>query len=388
MEYYPTNDTIIPQGMGYLMLVKFNNNQSATIAMNNKYTNNAYRESTSAFEVITDNGPVLSFNTYNDCLHIFSDPEDIKSTAKDEQGLGFEGDYEFVIVDAPENADHIMLKGKKRGTYIRLSRLDEGTDFKTNLSETNDFMNKIFSASAPNMDVLHIGDSLVRIKDASTGRANLYPYNGDAILDENNVPFIITERGGKYYLRFKTAIKGKDDKTAQEFVYDEEADKFTSLDNPEFTIEGQEPSAFFTEAMSENHTWRYNRSSQSDDNMKALLQTVRTDFSKRRYTFNYVLFAMNNGELTAKVNYSVGSGSTNIEFKFTVANSDKGLSLTYGGANGTGAENVLRAFPSLGTLLEYFSGDYAVTGYTTQFNLTTIKFTADQNKWFTLTYLK
>lgn len=391
MEYYPTNDTINPQGMGYLMLVKFGQDNSTTVAMNNQYSNNVYKEATSAFEVIADNGPVLTFNTYNACLHTFSSPEDIPSTSKDEQGLGFEGDYEFIIIDAPENGDHIMLKGKKRGTYVRLSRLDEGTDFKTNLSETNAFMKKMFSTAAPNMDVVHLGDSVLHMKDASTGRANLYPYDGDAILDENNVPFLITERGGKYYLRFKTELTANDGKTAQEFVFDEAADKFTSIDNPEITVEGEQPVSFFKEAMNEGHKWRYNRSSEQDNTKKDLVDKVRSEFKSNagNATFNYIAFTVDEGEMTALVNYKpIGSAATNLYYKFTLADSDKGLTLAYSGAKDQYAQNYIDKVPSLQSLLETFSGDYALTAGTTQFNLTTIRLTADDNNWITLTYLK
>lgn len=389
MEYYPTTDTVAPYGMGYLMLVKFNNNSSVNIAMNNAYSNNAYLEDMSSYEVISDNGPVLTFNTYNQCLHTFSTPEDIASTSKDEQGTGFEGDYEFIMIDVPEGGDHIMLKGKKRGTYVRLSRLDEGEDFQTNLADVNSFMSTMFSTAAPNMDVVTLGDSVMRMANASTGRANLYPYDGDQIIDEQNFPFLITKRGGKYYLRFKDELTAPDGTTAQEFVYNEAADQFVSLDNEAFTITGQEPKEFFQEALNDGHKWRINRASEKSDDINTKFEDMRKAFSARSRTLNYLIFSLSDGQLQVGVNYKPSSSAaTTVYYNFTLAASNTGVALTYAGPANESAQNILNNYPSVEAMMNALTNDYTVTPGTTAFNLTTVTFTANNNNWFTLTYNK
>ncbi|MDY6230383.1 MAG: DUF4302 domain-containing protein, partial [Prevotella sp.] len=139
MQYYPTYENEAPYGTGYLMLCDFNEDYSVRVAIStyNSFTQkNEYKEDVSAWEIITDNGPVLSFNSYNSVLHTFSDPEDIPSTTDEtETGRGYEGDYEFVIVDAPEDASHMMLKGKKRGTYSLLTPMEEGVDYEEYLTD-------------------------------------------------------------------------------------------------------------------------------------------------------------------------------------------------------------------------------------------------------------
>ena len=107
MEYYPTNGGSWPRGNGYLILAQFNKDLSVRMAMmNEEMSDGLYMEDTSLWEVISDQGPVLSFNSYNKCLHSFADP------AIYETGLGLEGDYEFEIINLPENAEFAMLKGK------------------------------------------------------------------------------------------------------------------------------------------------------------------------------------------------------------------------------------------------------------------------------------
>ena len=98
MQLYPTNDPEYPYGNGYLLLCRFNGDHSVNVSMDNVFSDNKYKEATSLWEVITDNGPVLSFNSHNDCLHAFSDPEDLPFTGtdddpNDETGTGAGGDY-------------------------------------------------------------------------------------------------------------------------------------------------------------------------------------------------------------------------------------------------------------------------------------------------------
>ena len=71
--------------------------------------------------------------------------------------------------DVPENPEYILLKGKKRGTYMRLSRLDAGTDYEEYYKKITDFNKKVFNSSSPSSSFLTIGDSVFHITKANTG---------------------------------------------------------------------------------------------------------------------------------------------------------------------------------------------------------------------------
>ena len=160
MQYYPTYYDEYPYGSGYLILMRFNKDYSVDVSMDNRFSNNIYAEATSGWEVIKDNGPVLSFNTYNPCMHAFSDPEDIPWTEDNEQSEGCGGDYEFIIVDAPEDASYMMLKGKKRNTYNLLTPIEEGVDYKEYLADVKAFHNSIFPEAELASNLMFFGDSL------------------------------------------------------------------------------------------------------------------------------------------------------------------------------------------------------------------------------------
>lgn len=390
MEYYPTTGVEGYSGMGYLILADFNKDGFTRVAMRNAFSGNNYLEDTSAWEVIADNGPVLTFNTYNECIHAFSDPAPNGSLGL-ETGRGAEGDYEFMIVDLPENAEMATMKGKKRGTYIRFTRLPEGTDFEQYINDVQAFNNRMFPTSAPNHWVyINAGDNVMKMEEASTGIPNIYPYDGDAITDESRHPFLITQRGGRYYFRFRDVLDIADGAAqVQEFVYDEEQDLFTCVDNPEFTITADEPLSFFNSAMQDDaRMWRINSSSDVSSNFTTAMSAVRTAFSRLRYTFNDVRFTYYNGDFVCAVNYRPGSGSAvNAYYRFTMTETENGVNLAYSGAVNSSGEAILTTIPSLRDLLNCFDGTYTVTAATTKFNLSNIRFASGESKWFTVTIL-
>ena len=192
VQLYPTTQNEAPYGTGYLLMFRFHANKSVDASMNNLLSNGKYLSATSSWDVITDNGPVLSFDTYNPVVHAFSDPEDVPQTGDrdntiDETGTGIGGDFEFIIVDAPEDASYMMLKGKKRGTYNLLTPVEEGVDFETYLSDVKSFQSKMFPSTQPSFDVLHIGGDRYKMIDYAGGVPNIYPYDGDAVMDHTFV---------------------------------------------------------------------------------------------------------------------------------------------------------------------------------------------------------
>jgi hypothetical protein len=126
LEYYAGKDY---QYGGYNYLVKFNNGK-ATVACELQSDTTI----TSDYDVVDDQGPVLTFNTYNAFMHYFAEPE---------QGNveGSQGDYEFLIMKV--TTDTLYLKGKKWGNQMILTRIPENVawkDYMHSLTSLNDSM--------------------------------------------------------------------------------------------------------------------------------------------------------------------------------------------------------------------------------------------------------
>ncbi len=106
MAYFPNLET---SAKGYNMVVKFNKNGNVSVTAKNQTTtgNKILTDTASTWAVKSDYGPILTFDTYNDVFHAFSDPGN--------DGAGLLGDYEFLILKA--TPELVLLKGKKHSAY-------------------------------------------------------------------------------------------------------------------------------------------------------------------------------------------------------------------------------------------------------------------------------
>ncbi len=390
MEYYPTDDTEAPYGSGYLLLTCFNADGSVKMAMNNEFSNYTYLEDVSLWDVITDNGVVLTYNSYNKCIHAFCDPEDIGfTTGTDETGYGCEGDYEFIVVDAPEETapEYIMLKGKKRGLYFRLARLDEGTVYEDYLSDVQSFGNRMFSESAPNYLLLTVGDDVLEVDDMSTGIPNIYPFGTDAVSNESYHPYIITKHNGAYHLRFRDEFASSSGATTQELVYDEAQDCFFGIDDDATTLNGPVPSDFFFSVMESGSTWQLRRTSDMSDAASAIFEDIYNGFTAMKYTLQYIRLSVSDGNLACTLYYRNTSGrSGSVSYNFSCQITAEGANVTYEGPSDATASTVLSAITSISGLLDALSGNLAISAATTRFDLTDIKLTsANGDAWFAFT---
>ena len=396
MQLYPTNENEYPYGNGYLLLCRFNNDHSVNVSMDNVFSENKYMEDTSLWEVITDNGPVLSFNSHNDCIHAFSDPEDLSFTgtdedSNDETGTGAGGDYEFIIVDAPEDASYMMLKGKKRGTYNLLTPIEQGVEYRDYLADVKAFQNKMFSASVPTFDVMYLGEKTYKITGANDGIPNIFPYDGDEIIDESFNAFLMTKRGNDYYLRFRDAISINDDEKVQEFRYNTERDIFECVENAEYYIDGDDPTRFLCETLDSikvtslnDYRWQMAMSNEQSAAWKADFDAINAEFQgqKNPMTLQSMTIMNHNGKVAIKTTYKSKSASS-IYTYYDLVSTDGGITLQYTGYYGS-ANKVLELVPSLNEFLtNTICHKLIAKGATTKFDLNEIRiaFADNPDKW-------
>ena len=394
MQYYPTLEDEYPYGNGYLILCRFMKDMSVDVAMNNRFSGNTFKNDTSFWEVITDNGPVLSFNSFNQVMHAFSYPEDIpwtgdKDNANDETGTGAEGDYEFIIVDAPADASYLMLKGKKRGTYNLLTPIEEGVVYKDYLDSIINFNKVMFSESAPTYNVVHFGSKTYKMDGANDGIPNIYPYDGDAIVNESFNPFLITMRGGDYYLRFRDAIEVDGGKKVQDFHYIADEDRFVSTSVADCFITGDTIPRFFKENLSSGNVWELSAKSEMSEQMKQLFDDAAAGFKARSYTLNKVSLSISQGMTKLIVNYKVKANQAktyNYNYTFT----DEGVKFDTLSPGDSSAENMMNSIAGLKPLLEAFATEFVLSKDKTSFSLSTIKFTSktDSNLWAIMSLLQ
>ena len=200
MEYYANADE-----PGYIYLMTFNKNGSVTISGENKWIGIiqgqnfgtiGYGSATSLWDVITDNGPVLSFNSFNKFFHLFADPEDIPSTdteADDETGYGHEGDYEFDLMKYSN--DTLYITGKKYGIDMIMTRVDAGVDDEVYMGEVIAMADSFFNAKIPQVYINLPNGVRWIVKDGASSILRIFREGADEISTAESHNVIITHDG-------------------------------------------------------------------------------------------------------------------------------------------------------------------------------------------------
>lgn len=117
LEYYPSSKQSYG---GYVMTVKFDEQQ---VTAASEITNDPSKTVSSYYSLKSDMGPTLNFDTYNEILHYFADPDKSEGAGL---GKGYEGDYEFIIMSHTDN--EIVLKGKKTKNTMHMFKLKEPSE--------------------------------------------------------------------------------------------------------------------------------------------------------------------------------------------------------------------------------------------------------------------
>lgn len=180
MEYFSDNEQL---NGGRTFLMHFGSGDSVTMA--GDMADPTFR-STSLYSLIADAGPVLSFNSYNSLFHDFSEP---KGSANTE---GYGGDYEFTFMEATDS--RIVLKGKKSGNRIILTRMAEDQDWTAYLENLSDIEIKSICGRYR----VYI-DGKERLVIQNADRNFVIPDTVDGIPGVVNVGFLYTPEGIKTY---------------------------------------------------------------------------------------------------------------------------------------------------------------------------------------------
>lgn len=240
MEYFANDEE-----PGYIYVMTFSKDGSVVISGENKWLGTlgsmAYGSATSLWEVIADNGPVLSFNSFNKYFHVFADPEDIPSTddeADNEQGYGHRGDYEFNLMKYSN--DTLYISGKKHGIDMIMTRIDPNYDDKVYMDEVVAMADSFFNAKIPQVYMNLPNGTRWIIKNGATSLLKMFREGDDEISTAVTHNVIITHDG----LSFMNPLT-IDGFTVQNFIRQADGSLLCRDDN-ETTITADDLNKVFT----------------------------------------------------------------------------------------------------------------------------------------------
>ena len=336
MEYFSNEDE-----PGYVMVCTFRQGGDVTVAGNNKWLNYNYTEDTSLWEMIADNGPVLTFNSYNKVFHLFSDPGDITGPYQpvnpdrddepiDETGYGHNGDYEFMMLgDVKDDYQEIKLLGKKRGFYTWLRRLPADTDAQAYLENINTVAGNMFSEKFASLTLTDgvTGEKFVLTKTGD-GLFDAYPMDGDAVMQTVSANAILTDKGVRFMTPFEIP---RADADADPFVIESLALQ------PDGSLLAEDGSTVTAHAVSSlilsaDYSWAFDFDAATGNYASSIsLAKTQTKQYRSAFTFSSLVFSYDRELKKASMTIGMtGRNSRNgIVYFDAVATSDNTVKLTF-----------------------------------------------------------
>lgn len=113
---------------GFNLFGRFFDDGKVTLAGNHRFLRNGnankYTESSSTFKMLAEEGPVLSFDTWNDVLTVFEDPVDPTAAPGtiSNNGEGMFGDHNLVLTSLKD--DELLFLGERHRAEVRFIPCD------------------------------------------------------------------------------------------------------------------------------------------------------------------------------------------------------------------------------------------------------------------------
>lgn len=375
MEYFANADE-----PGYVMLFRFDKNGSVEVSANHKWIDGQFRQERSLWTVNSDNGTVLSFNSYNTLFHIFSDPANITGpnapvnpdTDKDidETGTGHEGDYEFMVM-ADSDEDSMRLLGKKRAYDIYMHRLPSDTNEKEYLENLTNKVN-VLNSKFKTFILTDADGAEYEISGLAGGVLSQFPRSvydadGNLIVEADPVSQTTTANGIFTYSGFRYAEKYEAKKAddseweVPEFFWAEDG----SLVNTDMGLRITAPSP--VENLYETtFKWKIDASTYSGKLLEAYndaYAAVETQLGTKNKLGDIVLdWAMNTtNKMSIRLNSSLGSKKCYDYFSIAERKGSN-MNASHTDSNST-SERYNNEVPSLKAFKQMLMSEYILTNY-------------------------
>ena len=307
-DYYPYAN--YAQG-GYAMFLNFYSDGRVDVMCEIATNVPARQKETSNFSLIAEQGPVLTFNTYNKVMHYFSEP------LSSSQASGRAGDYEYIVMSATQ--DQVVLKGKKRGNRLVLHRNSTNVDRDAYLR----------NAATLADDFSPFGLFSLTVNGAAKGSAS--------VSYRNFTDFTYTENGQTVSKRLSYAFTGDGIRLYEPFTIDGVTLERFVWDNATKRLNCVEPAgvnAYFLAALDPSHSTLYYEdflgtytvnfaltSSSPPDRSRTTTITIEVaNASEKTYYIRGLLPAADEPRTNIIARYSVQKGTLSIGSQLLFAN--------------------------------------------------------------------
>ena len=185
LEYYPDETQ---QYGGYVYVLKFTEDDvTAHFELAEDAGHAAGETVTSLYRIVSDDSAVLTFDTFNDYIHYFANPNINDYEAR-------HGDYEFNLVDVSDDGNEIYLRGLRTGNHMTLRKLNMSAE---------SYMQKIaamkYNVLARRHTLTIAGASNTTCVFGNGINTIRYAYTADGVEYSGMIPFCHTDLGIRFY---------------------------------------------------------------------------------------------------------------------------------------------------------------------------------------------
>ena len=277
---------------GFNILARFNADNTVTLASNHRLLRGGnagkYTESTSLYEMLLEDGPVIAMNTWNDVLTPFVDPvspwQAPRAIVKD--GAGMQGDNNLIVM--AYGADEVLLRGERHGGRTRLIPCDR--PWKDYLLACDSARGVITSSLVSSYYIAEAEDADMKNAHYITGLNNggrlRYSERLDDPFKNDSLAAVFTPRG--FRLEHEDTIGGS---TFQEFYIDADTTCLTTADGKVRIVPCWDK--YIVE--NRNTLWNFD-TTQFSEAQKTLWDQLDAEFKK--FNKNYSLAAVGLGRST------------------------------------------------------------------------------------------
>ncbi len=389
LEYFTNTDE-----PGYLLLMQFGTNGAVEVSADHQWIGNKFKQETSLWDVISDNGTVLTFNTYNTLFHVFSTPENIEGAGApknefgediNELGYGHEGDYEFLLM-SHDSEGNVKLIGKKHGMEAWLRKLPAATDPEQYLADVK-ARRSVFNSKFPEFTLVEPSGAQYVVTGLSSGIPSVCPrdFNGveaDPVTQTVSAHAVLTSKGFRF--RKPLEVKRADDSTFEIAELNWQDDG--SLASPD-GCKVVAPAPGFN-LQNARLSWLLDKESMSaklaavhDAASAALMANTGKNFDLRDVSYGY---NSNNNKPAMSATIKVGTRLCRVFYDMTV--SEDGHEVTFTVTNSNKASSDFdAAVPEYTAFVNMISGHFNIENGDAM-NPTAIKFTSasDPDVYFTV----
>lgn len=362
MEYFPTDTT-----EGYTIWMKFNSSTKVDMMAQNRWTNNLLLSDSCVFDLLADDGPVLSFPVAGNystpggikvgIFHLFALPQDPMGSTSALNGYGLMGDYEFIIMNASENL--LELKGKKRSTRILLRKLSadmtpESYFQKIDLMRTYLFQNnnEMQLSLVDGTDTLNLLNNLYFYGKQAT-KYRIYQTGSDPVITGIDRAYIITPDG----IRFHTLFDFNEEEVGT-FKLSDDRQKLICTDSlATASIVGPNPVKYLFNA---SKTWKFNTTMDMGNDLKTIYDLIvlncQTKYKEKFQSLNWTYSTVRKSFTLMFVS---GKYTGYFDFNKTI-NGDQ-LLLQYAGTQDKNAQIYMQNIDGFSQLLDALSQPFTIS---------------------------